>query len=47
MYTYFTVNGIFLLLSYPLMYIIEKMFGFTSNVTLFELSIPTRDYFAT
>ena len=38
MYTYFTANGIFLLLSYPLMYIIEKMFGFTSNVTLFELS---------
>ena len=38
MYTYFTLNGIFLLLSYPLMYIIEKMFGFTSNVTLFELS---------
>ena len=38
MYSYFTVNGIFLLLSYPLMYIIEKMFGFTSNVTLFELS---------
>ena len=38
MYTYFTINGIFLLLAYPLMYIIEKMFGFTSNVTLFELS---------
>ena len=38
MYSYFTVNGIFLLLSYPLMYIIEKTFGFTSNVTLFELS---------
>ena len=38
MYTYFTINGIFLLLSYPLMYIIEKTFGFTSNVTLFELS---------
>ena len=38
MYSYFTINGIFLLLSYPLMYIIEKMFGFTSNVTLFELS---------
>ena len=38
MYTYFIINGIFLLLSYPLMYIIEKMFGFTSNVTLFELS---------
>ncbi len=38
MYTYFAINGVFLLLSYPLMYIIEKMFGFTSNVTLFELS---------
>ena len=38
MYTYFAVNAIFLLLSYPLMYLIEKMFGFTSNVTLFELS---------
>ena len=38
MYTYFIINGIFMLLSYPLMYIIEKMFGFTSNVTLFELS---------
>lgn len=38
MYTYFIINGIFLLLSYPMMYLIEKMFGFTSNVTLFELS---------
>lgn len=38
MYTYFIINGIFLLLSYPLMYLIEKMFGFISNVTLFELS---------
>ncbi len=38
MYTYFSVNGIFLLLSYPLMYLIEKLFGFISNVTLFELS---------
>lgn len=38
MYTYSTINGIFLLLAYPLMYIIEKTFGFTSNVTLFELS---------
>lgn len=38
MYTYFTINGIFLLLSYPMMYLIEKMFGFISNVTLFELS---------
>lgn len=38
MYTHFTINGIFLLLSYPLMYLIEKLFGFISNVTLFELS---------
>lgn len=38
MYTYFIINGIFLLLSYPMMYLIEKMFRFISNVTLFELS---------
>lgn len=38
MYTFFIINGIFLLLSYPMMYLIEKMFGFISNVTLFELS---------
>lgn len=38
MYTYFIINGIFLLLSYPMMYLIEKMFEFISNVTLFELS---------
>ncbi len=37
-YVYFMINGIFLLLSYPLMYLIEKTFGFVSNVTLFELS---------
>ncbi len=38
MYYHFVVNGVFLLLSYPLMYIIEKTFGFVSSVTLFELS---------
>lgn len=38
MYVHFCVNGVFLLLSYPLMYLIEKTFGFTSSVTLFELS---------
>ena len=38
MYKYFVVNGVLLLLAYPLMYLIEKTFGFTSNVTLFELS---------
>lgn len=37
-YTYFSMNGVLLLLAYPLMYLIEKLFGFTSNVTLFELS---------
>lgn len=34
----FVINGVFLLLAYPMMYIIEKTFGFISNVTLFELS---------
>jgi len=38
MYYHFAINGILLLLSYPLMFIIEKVFGYTSNVTLFELS---------
>lgn len=37
-YSRFVINGIFLLLSYPMMYLIEKTFGFISNVTLFELS---------
>lgn len=38
MYTYFIVNGVFLLLANPLMYLIEKTFGFVSDVTLIELS---------
>lgn len=42
MYYHFVVNGVFLLLSYPLMYIIEKAFGFVSSVTLFELSNTNR-----
>ncbi len=33
-----TVNGIFLLFTYPLMLVIEKTFGFISTVTMFELS---------
>ncbi len=32
------VSGICLLLAYPLMYIIEKFFGFLSKITFFELS---------
>lgn len=38
MYYHFVVNGILILLAYPLMYIVEKMFDFSSDVTLFELS---------
>jgi cyclic-di-AMP phosphodiesterase PgpH len=38
MYTYFLINGVFLLLANPLMYLIEKTFGFVSDVTLVELS---------
>jgi len=37
-HSYFAYNGILLLLAYPLMYLIEKTFGFISDVTLFELS---------
>lgn len=38
MYTYFVINGILLLFTYPLLFLVEKTFGFTSNVTLVELS---------
>lgn len=38
MYTYFIVNGVLLLFTYPLLFLVEKTFGFTSNVTLVELS---------
>lgn len=38
MYSHFMINGVLLLLAYPLMYVVEKAFGFTSNVTLIELS---------
>ena len=38
MYYHFIANGVLLLLAYPLMYLIEKTFGFISDVTLFELS---------
>ena len=43
MYINFIINGILLLFAYPLLFILEKTFGFTSNVTLVELSnINTR-----
>lgn len=38
MYIYFMINGIFLLFAYPLLFLLEKIFGFTSDVTLVELS---------
>jgi putative nucleotidyltransferase with HDIG domain len=38
MYRYFAINGILLLFTYPLLFLLEKTFGFTSNVTLVELS---------
>ncbi|MBR5204712.1 MAG: HDIG domain-containing protein [Bacteroidaceae bacterium] len=38
MYIYFIINGILLLFVYPLLFVLEKAFGFTSNVTLVELS---------
>lgn len=38
MYLHFLENGILLLFAYPLMWAMEKAFGFTSEVTLIELS---------
>ncbi|MBQ6658059.1 MAG: HDIG domain-containing protein, partial [Prevotella sp.] len=43
MYKYLVINGVLLLFAYPLMYLIEKTFGFTSNVTLIELSNTSKD----
>lgn len=37
-YGQFMVNGLLILLSYPIIYILEKAFGFVSDVTLMELS---------
>ena len=42
MYYHFVVNAVLLLIAYPMMYVIEKMFGFVSSVTLFELSNTNR-----
>ncbi|MCD8309723.1 MAG: HDIG domain-containing protein [Prevotellaceae bacterium] len=38
MYVYFVINGALLLFTYPLLFLLEKLFRFTSNVTLVELS---------
>ena len=37
-FNYLVINGLVLFCSYPLLYIIEKTFNFTSNITLIELS---------
>ena len=37
-FAHFLLNGILLLFTYPLMLLYEKLFGFTSDVTLMELS---------
>jgi len=41
-YTYLAIACVLLLFAYPLMYVVEKMFGLTSNVTLIELSNTNR-----
>ena len=43
MYKHFVANGVMLLFAYPLMLVVEKMFGFISNVTLIELSNTSKD----
>ena len=42
-YNYLLANGIALLFAYPLLYLIEKAFGFTSDITLIELSNTNND----
>lgn len=37
-YNYFIVSGLLLLFAYPLLYLMEKLFGFISDITLIELS---------
>jgi uncharacterized domain HDIG len=38
MLLYFAINFIFVMFAYPFIYILEKIFGYISNVTLVELS---------
>lgn len=37
-YSYFIINGVLLLFAYPSLYLMEKLFGFISDITLIELS---------
>jgi len=38
LYNYLIVNGVLLLFVYPILYVMEKTFGFISDITLIELS---------
>lgn len=38
MYYYFGINSVLTIFTYPLLWMLEKLFGFTSDVTLIELS---------
>lgn len=42
-YYHIIFSGVLLLLTYPLMFLVEKLFGFTSPVTLIELSDTNKD----
>lgn len=42
-YLHMIISGLLLLFAYPLMYLLERIFGFTSNVTLVELSNVNRE----
>ena len=42
-YNYLIICGLVLFCSYPLLYIMEKTFGYTSNITLIELSDMNKD----
>ncbi len=40
---YIGINGVFLLFAYPFMYLIERVFGFTSSVALVEMTNINND----
>ncbi len=42
-YNYLMVCGLVLFCTYPLLYVMEKTFGYTSNITLIELSDMNKD----
>lgn len=42
-YVFLVLSGIILFCCYPLLYLIEKFFGFTSDITLIELSDMNKD----